>query len=1849
MSTPTEKIPATSIDFSFLNSQDSALSSGVTGSEQKLKASSIDFSNLDEDPQPKSMVSRALSMIHNFDTLNKMVTTGGAGVDPVEAGNFLNAVSNRSGLKEATLEALGDFYQFVRHKALPTLMLAEGDLPISDAAGKKILAAAKGAVTGAGQQLGNPVDAVVGLGMAMASPVTDVLQIATGVNIEGETGQYSPLSVDEQKHKIKNVVSMAAAMAVTGGLSSAGGPLSSELAGVTGKETTGELISRIKTPTPTLGKLGKDLLIKGTAKGALFGAVQAGVAGANEDDQLTNVLINGVLFAPLGTAIELVGRGGEARAIQDREVLNKRKAYEIASTRQAKNVYDNTMGGVLSNLQGMKGAENIFDAVLKGGIDLDAAPILVAHVPAEEVNARLAEVKQHLDSQGGVKYGDVIRSSGVEIPVADDADATTTKSVVKGMYPYATDFNIVEHGGERTLQYNLREITFQDRLAVMASTKKNDAGMHTLLITTNDIFKHIDTDFFATTGFVKDGIVSHEGKEYVLTGYKNDFSEKLKANNEKTGPYGLPKYVKGINENIIADNPVDTNLATIRDPFTLAEKQVPISEIRHTNAVKSEFMIQRVYHGTARVYDMPDPSFSSEVNLYDEGFYTTESAKIGGEYVDKEMDYSLQQFKNQIRDFDTRITEKQARLDNIKDDPNYKNLVGPEEAEIDALKKNRKIVEDQIVKLSHTNAPNVRVHSLDIRNPLNIDATVPKAEVERVYKLLGIQNEPSSFISGEDLFHIVKNKAAEQGVITNVLLKKAGYDGITHIGGDRRGNGYNHRVWIAFDKEQIHPAKWGVPSNFEGGHDVTFTRAKGESTYAFEERIADETGLYLASTHTTAEGESVTVNVPVKEKLNTQRDLVTNPIRGITEHTQRDLSEALDHTYQEIKSLYLSPNTEHVADYTPSPEWNFETIIRKYAEEKGVSAREYPSFRDAISKRLVNDLGGRLETEDKSLIKAATKSMFEQSVVRRQTDAFTLQTLANNNGFFIDIEDAGGIAIRDIESGKKLFSTRKFDEAQAFIDKTGQASDYNIGNGGGDLPPIASNLFDAPNYSNEPVSFFRQGKAAALVDWFRLHAPYITRNREIFVALDNKFGLGLLPTVFDKLQDGAIRRNAAMKPHYEWLSEVADEYQSIPKDRRQIVFGYMETMSPDEVIAHGAANRKMTPFEVEVAKTIVGNDVDLSKVFKARIALRDAYDAWSAIKDEVKKNGATSESAELFRAYRAKRDEVFSNLDLTEAEQKTIDSFYDIDEMSKNQATIGMITRLARAMSNGEMTQPEYAKFHGMSKKELALAAKLRGKYAELATVFGIEPSQMLGNYTTHARLYSSDGRELQDTFNQFGPSKAKDFYARMARTGEIESYELDPIEAMRRYIKAGFDTIHLSELVADAKNSARESINAAIKDGRFTGSSGEQANKLVQTYIDDIQGHVDKGRTFSASVWEAINKKFGYNFSPDTNREIINVLSSTGEAAAQGARVTAALRDLSSSLIISNMRFGVGETANILKAGLAAMKDGTAKELQQIGAIPESGIVHFADATDYEASKLKKTRGKISKGLDSTNQLLFRLSGQKDIYTMFHAGHYIRSMERFSEAAKDLKDGRINLEEFGRRTYLHKADMPVVQEVLRLLPTEPEEAAKFLARNTGQEMMGVYGFANHPSGWNSNIGRVAGQFGQWSAWFQGTLLRETTRGTLGDRSASMVRLMAGQKLMVGLGAAYGLNLTRWQPTAGMLFGGGPAIGIYDAIVNATQGAGYQQEQGIRSLSNLLPHNDKTIGQIYLPGSFFVQDLYNSLALEQKNDPRWLARAGGIPVITPRSMFYEYNGIPVGGVERRALEATGNKSKLRTK
>jgi hypothetical protein len=401
---------------------------------------------------------------------------------------------------------------------------------------------------------------------------------------------------------------------------------------------------------------------------------------------------------------------------------------------------------------------------------------------------------------------------------------------------------------------------------------------------------------------------------------------------------------------------------------------------------------------------------------------------------------------------------------------------------------------------------------------------------------------------------------------------------------------------------------------------------------------------------------------------------------------------------------------------------------------------------------------------------------------------------------------------------------------------------------------------------------------------------------------------------------------------------------------------------------------------------------------------------------------------------------------------------------------------------------------------------------------------------------------------------------------------------------------------------------------------SREQARKLVHRYIADVQGQADAGRFLTQNVMDKFWKNMGWDTDGgDTARKLVNFVSSTGEAAAQGARVVAAIRDFTSGVLISNMRYGPTRTLEVIKMGIFGLENLTPSDAERMGLIPRGGIVHFADATEHGGNLLKTMRSKAGRTLDDVNQVLFRLSFQKDVYKMFHAGHYLSTMKNASEQLLRYGKKEISFEDMGRNLYLHKMDQPVALEFKRLVDQgKNEDAIHFLARQTGQEMVGVYGMGNNAHGWNSNVGRLAGQFGQWSVWFRSTFFREINRGTLADRAGSLAMLIGTQKIMTATGAAFGLNLNRWQPTSGTIFTGGPLMDAAQTVADAVQGYGYQQEEARERLKRYLPWEESNglynIGQIYAPGSFFAYDLYKAFSLASEGDPRAIPQAAGIPI-----------------------------------
>ncbi len=213
-----------------------------------------------------------------------------------------------------------------------------------------------------------------------------------------------------------------------------------------------------------------------------------------------------------------------------------------------------------------------------------------------------------------------------------------------------------------------------------------------------------------------------------------------------------------------------------------------------------------VYHGTSAGFRDFNPVPRNEANglLYGPGHYFTENPALAGTYAKpyKDPDH---------------LRASIARGEEVLADP----------AQASAHEAAREIVADlreelKIAESGSRGGPNVRPARLAISQPFRIDAPVDRAEAERVLAVaskfgktpLGprdVARLSQENATNQELYELLERAAGyDKGRTTN-LLRRAGYDGITHIGGGTPDTGGAHRVWIAFDRKQVR-SPWGDPA-----------------------------------------------------------------------------------------------------------------------------------------------------------------------------------------------------------------------------------------------------------------------------------------------------------------------------------------------------------------------------------------------------------------------------------------------------------------------------------------------------------------------------------------------------------------------------------------------------------------------------------------------------------------------------------------------------------------------------------------------------------------------------------------------------------------------------------------------------------------------------------------------------------------------------------------------------------------------------------------------------------------------------------------------------------------------------
>jgi len=270
-----------------------------------------------------------------------------------------------------------------------------------------------------------------------------------------------------------------------------------------------------------------------------------------------------------------------------------------------------------------------------------------------------------------------------------------------------------------------------------------------------------------------------------------------------------------------------------------------------------------VYHGTGKGgWDKFDKAFISRATsgsdpdllLYGPGFYFTEDPDVAADYakIGSKDVYETKASRQELIDIASRSQAalndefqlwKNAGMEGdaghikhaIGHLENLKSLAKIEKASFEsnqdvlrALKSYALMAEspsdpdqapaktghEAIVKRDSGEVKNVY---LNIRKPFDIDGKTPVGDIAGLKRAFGeklggkIASAYGYTMTGDYGNWSVDNSIVYSAAAelyggksaANDNLAKMGFDGITHIGGDRMGGGHHHRVWIAFEPNQI--------------------------------------------------------------------------------------------------------------------------------------------------------------------------------------------------------------------------------------------------------------------------------------------------------------------------------------------------------------------------------------------------------------------------------------------------------------------------------------------------------------------------------------------------------------------------------------------------------------------------------------------------------------------------------------------------------------------------------------------------------------------------------------------------------------------------------------------------------------------------------------------------------------------------------------------------------------------------------------------------------------------------------------------------------------------------------------
>ena len=864
-------------------------------------------------------------------------------------------------------------------------------------------------------------------------------------------------------------------------------------------------------------------------------------------------------------------------------------------------------------------------------------------------------------------------------------------------------------------------------------------------------------------------------------------------------------------------------------------------------------------------------------------------------------------------------------------------------------------------------------------------------------------------------------------------------------------------------------------------------------------------------------------------------------------------------------------------------------------------------------------LEGVLEPGEIEVYKALRE---EVHPLEPSTEAKTFDQIrqeASTNGLELTRTASNTFIVRDRATGQELFKGATKEEAEAFINKSGQDGTVVFD---GNIPvdtDIPGNVMPPPPPGlrvNEPFDFPPNTKVGTIVDLFQSLTPFIAPFKDWSTATDNILGTRIFSEVYLRTQEPAGRSLARAVPKLRELQKI----EKIAKDTKlsesdmEMVFDYIETRSPADLRGSHLKglgplkSRSMTADELASVDLLLELDVETQRLYEY-IRMREQL-LWAEAQN-LKTNVKNLDP----RIKRAIEAELIDSKNMTPNEMAGVQIFDHIRAQDLNDISLYVVSRLVEAERGGALSQVDFAAKNNMSAAQIKVANEIVRLQDEIAAIpdIPIDDAQLIRGYMAHYGQHQTASPE-GSVLNQGGVSRDMSFVNSMIRSGETNVYDRNPISVTARYIKNAFNSVEFNTAWNDAKKYVDTELG-----GQF-GREGSVASWVARSYLSDLRGVPGASTKFTQQVVDAFFKKMGWKMQLNIRQDLVNTYLAMTNAAFMGARPGLAMRDLMQLSIFHYSRFGgVGGTRTMRALTLATKlgQEGT-KQLRDAGELPTIGIVEFETALQLEASAI----GRTMKGLPAMTRRVaevgLTLSGQRNAYEFGYKGILLEARETALREITNLVDGSITKEQAYKRIGLDTYNLQTKKAFDAFVTSgEYERAADFLGQQTAREIMGVYGRANHPWGWGTNLGRLASHYGTWSSNALAFTLGGMSRGSKAQRLAFATRFGMTQAALQGAGSAVGLNVHSWLVLPGLFFTGGPAVQTADLIITALTGYGRDKDAAKKRLMRLLPaSNDPR--SMFIPGSYVVGDWMQ--AIENADNPiEFFGRGFSIPLMRGRS------------------------------